>query len=175
MWFDVEPKFIYFTDVNNDPWWGHYDGWLRGKEPFPAEVKKLSFITRFTGRGLMALGMVPLLISMAGLLRIIFGRWSLWRKPDGVEMVKMQIFPMLLLCNLAGVVYLALNNPVYSSIKAIYILNSLPALAVLLGAGTMLIDKHKIIKTVVGGLFAVLFILVILHILYIVFGFLFFP
>jgi hypothetical protein len=83
-------------------------------------------------------------------------------------MVKMQIFPAFLMVNLAGMIAYAIKNPVFSCIKAIYLLNSLPALAVLLGVGVMLFEKYKIIKGIIGVVFVTLFILVIFHILYIV-------
>jgi hypothetical protein len=167
MWFDVEPKFLYFTDPD-DQWWHHYYSWIRGEEPFPAEAKRFSAFTRFFGFWLLALGLFPLLISIAGGWRILFGKWRLWGKSNGIEMVKMQIFPAFLMVNLAGMIAYAIKNPVFSCIKAIYLLNSLPALAVLLGVGVMLFEKYKIIKGIIGVVFVTLFILVIFHILYIV-------
>jgi len=167
MWFDVEPKFLYFTDPD-DQWWHHYYSWLRGEEPFPAETKKFSSFTRFSGFWLIALGMFPLLFAFAGGLRVLFGEWSLWGKSSGIEMVKMQIFPTFLMATLAGLIACAIKNPVFSWIKAIYLLNSLPALAVLLGVGVMLFEKRRIIKGIIGVLFVILFALVISHIVYIV-------
>ena len=48
MWFDVELKFLYFTDPDNK-WWYHYYCWIRGEEPLPAETKKFCTLTRFSG------------------------------------------------------------------------------------------------------------------------------
>ena len=167
MWFDVEPKFLYFTDPDNQ-WWYHYYCWIRGEEPFPAETKKFSTFTRFSGFWLITLGIFPLLISLIGALRILFGKWRLGPKSNGIETVKMQIFPVFLIGNLLCVIALTLKFPVFSAIKASYLLNSLPALAVFLGVGLMSLEKYKPIKKIIGALFVILFILVIFHILYIV-------
>jgi len=167
MWFDVEPKFLYLTDPDSI-WWNHYFCWLRGEEPFPTSAKKFSFLTRFTGGGLIALGMIPLFLLFVGTSRIIFGKWSFWGKQIDAEAIKMQIFPALLICNLAGIIALTLRNPVYSSIKAAYILSALPAFVVLIACGVMLFEKSKIIKQILAGFFTVLSALVIVHVLHIV-------
>jgi len=167
MWFDVEPKFLYFTDPDKH-WWYHYYGWIRGEEPFPAGSKNFSTFTRFSGFWLIALGMLPLSIFLMGALRIIFGKWSLWGKSNGIEMVKMQVFPTLLIWNLVCVVAFVLKYPVFSAIKDSYLLISLPTITVSIGAGLMLFEKYKVIKKIIAALFAILFILVIFHILYIV-------
>ncbi len=79
----------------------------------------------------------------------------------------MQIFAALLLSNAAGVVYLTMRSPVYSSVKAIYFLVSLPAFAVFIGLGMAVLERYRRTRTlVVAGLMG-LFALVTIHIVHI--------
>ncbi len=166
-WFDVEPKFLYFTDPDNQ-WWYHYYCWIRGEEPFPGKNNPFSSFTRFSGFWLIALGIFPFLVSVMGFLRILFGKWGLETKSSSIEMVKMQIFPVLLIWNLVCVIAFVLKYPVFSAIKASYLLISLPAFAVFLGVGLMACERYATIKKIIGVFFIPLFILVTLHILHIV-------
>ena len=153
MWFDFEPKFLYFTD-RNDSWWDGYYRWIRGEAAFPAGVMRFSLFTRFLEFCLLMLGLVPLLLLIAGIVRL--------------RDIKMLIFPLLLLFNLAVVIWLTVVSPVYSSMKAVYLLNSLPAMAVLIAAGTMWFERYIAAKRVICVFFTLLPALVIAHILHIV-------
>lgn len=166
MWFDNEPKFLHFLD-SNKCWWNHYYGWLKGKEKYPGDNLSLSPLTKITGVGLVTLGLFPFILILSGFYH--FARsWKGWQKGKGLDMAKMGIFPTLLLSNTAGIIALAIQWPVYSSMKASYFLISLPAFAAFLGLGLMLCEKNKKLKYTVVIIFCLLFGLVGVHILQIV-------
>jgi hypothetical protein len=165
MWFDNEPVFLCFLDSNHD-WWDRYYAWLKGKKKnFPEDNNSMSPLTKLTGSGLIALGLVPLLLIMNGFYNYFRGSWRNWTEAKGSEVVKMSIFPTLLLSNAAGIIAIALRLPVYSAMKASYFLNSLPAFAVFLSLGLMPLEKNKRVKWIIIIAFGVLFALVSLHIL----------
>lgn len=163
MWFDMEPKFLYFLDQNG-AWWGQYYAWLRGEQGFPAGFPWSPF-TRFTGSALITLGLVPLGLMLAGLVRSVRDGFYVASAAGGRRWTGMQIFAALLLSNAAGIVYLTMRSPVYSSVKAIYFLVSLPAFAVYIGLGLMALERHPRARALVVGGLAVLFALVTVHIL----------
>ena len=164
MWFDNEPKFLDFLDSNRE-WWKHYWGWLRGEESYPGWNPSMSNLTKSTGSGLIALGLVPLLFILIGIYHFFRGNWKRWTKTEDLDAVKMNIFPALLFSNAAGIIALAVRLPVYSSAKASYFLNSLPAFAVFLSLGLMPCEKSRKLKWAVVAAFCVLFALASLHIL----------
>jgi hypothetical protein len=163
MWWDMEPKFIYFLDQNR-AWWEHYYAWLRGEQPFPAGFPWTPF-TRFTGAALITLGLVPLGLMLAGLIRSVRGGFHVAIAEGRRRWTGMQIFAALLLSNAAGVVYLTMRSPVYSSVKAIYFLVALPAFAAYIGLGFMALERHRWARALVVGALAALFALVAFHIL----------
>ncbi|MGO9139742.1 MAG: glycosyltransferase family 39 protein [Syntrophales bacterium] len=166
MWFDNEPKFLDYLD-SNQVWWSNYYGWLRGERGFPGDNPSISHLTKLSGAGLIALGLFPLMLSIYGFYNCFRGNWKTSTNAKGMEVARMSIFPTLLLTNAAGIIALALRLPVYSTAKASYFLNSLPAFAVFLGLGLMPCEKNKKIKLTVVIVFGVLFALVSLHILHI--------
>ena len=166
MWYDNEPKFIFFLDSNRG-WWKHYFAWLKGKDIFPGDNPSMSSLTKSTGSGLIAFGLFPLLLIINGFYNYFKGSWIIWTKAKGVDVVKMNIFPTLLFGNAAGIIALALRLPVYSAMKASYFLNSLPAFAVFLSLGLMPCEKNQKLKWAIVIVFGVLFALVSLHILHI--------
>lgn len=165
MWFDMEPKFLYFLDQNG-AWWGHYYAWLRGEQPFPAGFPWSPF-TRFTGSALIALGLVPLALLWIGLVRSVRHGFYLTPVPGGRRWTGMQIFAALLASNAAGVIYLTMRSPVYSSVKAIYFLVSLPAFAVFIGLGMDSLGRHPRARAAVVATLVALFALVTIHIVHI--------
>ncbi len=166
MWFDNEPRFLRLLDSNPD-WWKHYYAWLRGDENFPGDNPAMSALTKYTGSGLIALGLFPLLIIIIGIYNFFKGMWSSGTEAEGTDAVKMNIFPALLFSNAIIVIALVLRAPVYSNAKASYFLNSMPAFAVFLSLGLMTFEKNAKLKRVVVAVFSVLFALVSLHILHI--------
>ena len=165
MWFDNEPKFLYFL-VANQSWWDHYYGWLRGEEKFPEGSPTMSNPTKVLGAGLTAFGLFPLLLMARGFVNF-FSRS--WRSQMSVEeMVKMSIFPTLLVSNMAVMIALAVRLPVYTAAKASYFLNSLPAFAVFLSLGLMVCENSKHLKWTVVIAFSFLFCLASVHVLHIV-------
>jgi len=167
MWFDNEPKFLYFLDSNQD-WWKNYYAWLRGEKGFPGDNPSMSSLTKITGSGLTALGLLPLLLIIYGFYSDLRGRWKIRADAKGTDGVWMTLFPTLLLSNAAGILALALRLPVYSAMKASYFLNSLPAFAVFLSLGLMPCENNKTLKWTLMIVLAVLFALVSVHILHIV-------
>lgn len=83
-------------------------------------------------------------------------------------MVKMSIFPTLLLSNMVVMIALAVRLPVYTAAKASYFLNSLPAFVVFLSLGLMTCEKSKPLKWTAVIAFSFLFCLASVHILHIV-------
>jgi len=167
MWYDNEPKFLLFLD-SNQGWWIHYYGWLEGREGFPGDNDSMSNLTKSIGSGLIAFGLFPLLLTISGFYNFFRRSWKSWSKAEGMDMAKMNIFPVLLFSNAAGIIVLALRLPVYSIAKASYFLNSLPALAVFLSLGLMSCENNKKMKWSIIIVFGVLFTLASSHILHIV-------
>jgi hypothetical protein len=166
MWFDNEPKFVYYLD-GISPWWRHYGGWMRGEEPFPAGDPAMTGATRFLGSSLIALGLIPFGLMLYGiyvLCRKIGTAWREGSNADKINAVKLSVFPGLLLGNLAIAVALAVRLPVYSAAKASYMLTSLPAFAVFLGFGVMRVDEDSAWRWAVAGAGGLLFVLVTAHI-----------
>jgi tetratricopeptide (TPR) repeat protein len=164
MWFDNEPKFLDFLDSNRE-WWRQYYSWQRGEEKFPGENPSMSDLTKSIGSGLIAFGLVPLLFFLIGSYHFLRGNWKRWTKTESLDAIKMNMFPALLFSNAAGVIALAVRLPVYSSAKASYILNSLPAFAVFLSLGLIPCEKNRNMKWAVVTAFCILFALASLHIL----------
>jgi len=165
MWFDNEPKFLYFL-VSNQSWWDRYYGWLRGEEKFPEDSPSISKLTRLLGAGLTILGLFPLLLMVRGLGNFFSRSWR--SHMSAQEMVKMVIFPTLLFSNVLGIVALALRLPVYTAAKASYFLNSLPAFVVFLSLGLMACETNKQLKWTAVIALSFLFCLASVHILHIV-------
>lgn len=165
MWFDNEPKFLYFL-VSNQSWWDHYYGWLKGEETFPEGPPTMSNLTKVLGAGLIAFGLFPLLPMVRGLGNLFLPSWR--NQMSVEEMVKMSIFPTLLVSNMAVMIALAVRLPVYTAAKASYFLNSLPAFVVFVSLGLMACEKSKYLKWSVTIAFTVLFCLVSVHVLHIV-------
>ena len=84
------------------------------------------------------------------------------------EMVKMSIFPTLLVSNMAVMIALAVRLPVYTAAKASYFLNSLPAFVVFLSLGLMTCENNRHLKLIMVVAFSVLFSFATVHILHIV-------
>ncbi|MGV7225207.1 MAG: hypothetical protein ACQ9MH_27290 [Nitrospinales bacterium] len=168
MWFDMEPKFIYFTDQNS-LWWNSYYQWLRGKRHFPSNIQ-LSPFTYFTGSALITMGLVPLLFIVIGAYRSIFGKLGPRNEISSEVAIKSQIFLVLFLSNAAGIIYIALKAPLYSVMKATYFMGSLPAFAVFLGLGVMACEKQRLVRWIIACFFGGLFVLVALHIVHIAYS-----
>jgi 4-amino-4-deoxy-L-arabinose transferase-like glycosyltransferase len=166
MWFDNEPKFLYFLD-SNKVWWKNYYGWMKGEKSFPGDNNLMTDLTRLTGSALLAFGLFPFLLMISGIYHYFRDSWKMWDRANGIEAVKMTIFPALLFSNAAGIIALALRLPVYSAVKASYFLNSLPAFAVFLSLGLMPCEKYKTLRWTIITVFGLLFSLVSLHILHI--------
>jgi len=166
MWYDNEPRFVGFLDSNYD-WWRHYNRWYKGEGKFPGGNPSMSSLTKSTAAGLIGLGLVPLLLMIIGFYSFFRGSWRSWTQTEEIDVVKINIFPALLLTNAAGIIALAVRLPVFSAAKASYFLNSLPAFAVFLSIGLMPCERNKVLKWTIVTVFCILFSLAILHILHI--------
>ncbi len=168
MWFDMEPKFLQYTNPN-DAWWEAYDDYLNRHDnhDWPGEIP-LSPFTQLTGSVLIALGLIPLLLILIGIGHAAIGKWSLWSKSNPVESLKVQLFLVLLIANIAGVMFHTYRYPFYSFMKSAFMLNALPALAVFLALGLMWQEKIRAFRWGTTIVFGVIFLLVTVHILNIV-------
>lgn len=168
MWFDLEPKFLQYTDPDPD-WWDAYDDYLNRHDRYdwPGKIS-LSLFSRLTGSTLIALGIVPLVLILIGIARALFGKWALWSETDAKEVLKVQLFLLLLLFNLAGIIFHTYRHPYYSFMKATFVLNALSSFALFLALGLMWVEKYKVIKWGISIIFGLIFLLTTIHILYIV-------
>lgn len=167
MWFDMEPLLIYpRTEELYQKWHrsfamyleSHIDDWT-GQEDFPQGGLNV-------GRALIALGLLPLIIFLAGLCYAVWGRWSIRAGPgDRLDAIKLMAFPVLLLVNIAGVVKATLAHPYYATMKAAYLLNSVAAFAVIFALGAMWLGKGRTGRTVITVILAAVFALVTVHII----------
>ena len=168
MWFDMEPKFLQYTDPNDD-WWEAYDDYLNRHDnhDWPGEIP-LSPATQLTGSALITLGLIPLLLILIGIVRAAAGDWSLWSQSNPAESVKVQLLLVLLAANIAGVLIHTYRHPYYSFMKSAFLLNALPALAVFLALGIMWQEKIRAFRWGTAIVFGIIFLLVTVHILNIV-------
>jgi hypothetical protein len=168
MWFDMEPKFLQYSDPDDD-WWKAYDYYLNRHDRYgwPGTLA-LSPFTRLSGSALIAAGLVPLVLILIGVARSLFGKWALWSKTEATEVLKVQLFVVLLLFTLAGVILHAFRYPYYSFMKAAFVLNSLSAFALFLALGVMLVEKYKVIRWGISFVFGFTFLLTTIHVLHIV-------
>ncbi len=165
MWFDVEPKFLFRIDRNYN-YWNKYYAWIIGKSSFPSPVQLPRF-THFVGSALIALGLIPLLLVLIGSY-IFIRRFFIRDELSRILKSGWLIFPVLLIFNIAGVIALTLLSPVFSSMKAIYFLNSFPTFALFTALGVMFFEKNKIASLIITITFCALFLLVFVHIFQII-------
>jgi hypothetical protein len=168
-WFDMEPRFLQYTDPATDAWWTAYDTWLGGAADaaWPG-IDGLSSWTRLLGSMLIALGLVPGLLLLIGLFRCLIGRWSLLRPADPLETARLQMMPVLLFGVMAGMVLTTWKFPYTFALKTVYILNGLPAFIVLVALGAAFLDEVPWAKRILVVSTALLCALTTVHILHVV-------
>jgi hypothetical protein len=162
MWFDTEPYFVSYLDTDSG-WWDRYYDWYRGKGAFPGENHGQSRITRWCGSSLETLGLVPLALVMIGLCRYFRGKKAFLAESAARTEVVLTLLPLLFLCNAAGIVALTLKLPVYNSIKASYLLNSVPFFMVFMGFGAGWAEKSRIGTVTVPVCIGLLFLFSLVH------------
>jgi 4-amino-4-deoxy-L-arabinose transferase-like glycosyltransferase len=143
MWVDSEPRFIDIIDRSAS--WPMYFNWLTGKGAFPASPIPISIFTRILSSGLLICGMLPLVLIIAGFARCLYNT----RSTQTDSGVVCQAFPIMLVFNVIGISVLTLKAPVYSSMKASYFLNSIPALSVFIALGLQRVENIIWAKRVV--------------------------
>jgi hypothetical protein len=163
MWFDSEPKFLPVLKGEDQPWWSAYYGWLNGRNSAPPSYMEGKPLIWRTGAILIGCGVVPVVLVLAGLVRFLSSIRTARAVHDWRAVAANQMFVLLLMLNAAGVILVALNTPVFSAMKASYFLPSLPAFAVLLGAGITQWERHRVFRVGSSLYFGVLFGLVFLN------------
>jgi len=161
MWFDTEPKFLPLFKHGDLAWWITYFQWLKGETPAPPAFKTTTPFVAATGSTLIALGLVPLVFVITGLVRLVHTVKDSLATRRWDDTLSLQPFVVLLLLNLAGIVQLTIRLPVFCAMKGSYLLPSLPSLGVLLALGIMTWESHRTFRFVCGGFFAMLFMTVI--------------
>lgn len=168
MWFDNEPKFLLFTDAN-EKWWFNYFGWLNGANGYPEDASPISATTRFAAGSMIILGLFPLFLAVAGMAAYAGGLKRSWiDAPE--EGLKIVMFTVLLLSNIAVMISLVIGFPIYSSMKASYLLVSTPALALFLAMGIAAFEKNRTFKKGAAALFSLIFALSAFQTLRIIFS-----
>lgn len=158
-WFDTEPKFMDFTEPDT-AWWHRYFDWVRGSA-FPGGPVPISTATRALATGLLACGLAWLGILLSGfavLLRRLAAAIGGGRA-DAVEAAKLLSLPVLLATNLVMIALLARIVPFFSTLKASYVMNSLPTLLAATAFGTDLAARTRGGRALVAGALAVLTVL----------------
>ena len=183
MWFDTEPKLIFFANPPSE-WWIEYFSWLRGERKYPYIYNPpsngiinnpLSSYSRFLGAELITLGLIPLSFFMIGLYKTIFRTLIFRKDKNSIDYTQICIFASLLISNIAGIIYLTIRAPVYSSIKALYFMNSLSAFSVFTSVGLGYIERNSHIKKIIALLLISLFLFSCLHIIQICYALKSFP
>lgn len=160
MWFDAEPKFLPRLKDEGKFWWGGYYNWLKGAAAAPPAYSDGVRSVRWMGSLLIALGLVPLFLMVAGLVHFLKKMGEALRSRDWQQALPLQMFAVLLFLNVAGLLQLVVQTPVFSAMKASYLLASLPAFGVFLALGIMAWEKHRAFRLACIGFFGGLFLLV---------------
>jgi len=163
-WFDTEPKFLHFTDWDKD-WWNLYWSWRTGETTFPAGRTPLSGLTHIVAIGLLTLGIIPLCMVISGLYNTI--RTILLSKEDFFRHKPVFQFFILLVTNTTIVIWLAVKAPVFSSMKASYLLSSLPAFGIFNAIGIQLLENKRMMRFVFSLTLVLLVVFTSLHIMHI--------
>jgi hypothetical protein len=163
-WFDTEPLFQPFLDKET-AWWEHYFRWYRGEDGYPGNNPAMPGFASLTGSALIALGIFPFGLMLAG------GYFAFSRRGEGCGSsagICIVMFPLLVLLNTAGIIAMTLKLPVYCSMKPSYFLNSMSAFALFQAIGINRFERVTGFKKLVSAIFGILFCLVGVHILQIV-------
>jgi 4-amino-4-deoxy-L-arabinose transferase-like glycosyltransferase len=158
-WFDMEPTYLYLGERGR---WRDHDAWMRGARPFPRS-SPLSGVAHGFGSLLIALGLFPLVLVLTGCIQTLIGRWSGWNGPPWQPM-----FPVLAFVSALGVLLLAIRIPVFSAIKAAYMLNALPAFVVFVGVGVTSLVRWRRVHAFVLATLAVILSVAAVHVIWIV-------
>jgi hypothetical protein len=169
LWFDVEPRFLYYTDPDREAWDAYYL-YLRGESPTPPPHELLSARTRTLAALLLGLGLVPTILCALGAVRVVRDRVARGRAPDdgcgrsGVWLV----LGTLLIANVAALLQYAVRYPFFSHMKTSYVLGALPVYAALVAAGLGALRRVRPAWTIAAALMALLFAVSAAHVLQIV-------
>ncbi len=159
-WFDTMAKFLPSLKRENKRWWYHYYAWLRGEANEPPAYSDGVRRIRWSGSALITLGLIPTGFLLVGIGQFLSTFRATVRSRDWSAAEVFLIFALLLAFNLAGIFHLVVSTPVYSAMKASYLLVSMPTSAVFIGLGIMTWEKSRSFRLCLGSLFACLFLLV---------------
>ena len=151
--FDIEPKFLFLSELKS-AWASTYYSYFTGESAVFAGVGGFSRVHLLFGRVLTTLGLPLLILSIAGFFRAITTRVT-WSLPLGA----------VLLANLAGVLFITISLPIYSSMKAAYLLNSLVPFAFFFAMGAAWLEDKSIGRQLVALYLTLFSVIVTLHIL----------
>ena len=152
---------------SNTAWWRRYFGWQDGLMSFPEANHSMSKLTLLEGSALITLGLFPLLLGFIGFFDYYIKYIKSYAQHKWIETTKMTIFPVLFICNAAGIITVTSRLPVYSHMKASFFLVSLPAFAIYLSLGVMACENRPTLKWAIMIIFGALFTMVFWHILHI--------
>jgi len=168
MWFDFEPKFVHYLD-SDKVWWLIYFQYLKGENIRPPTIKLPKSI-KYTGSSLILLGIFPTLISLIGVIFFLLGKTDFTKNNGKRFTVYVYMLMLILFCNIGGIIMHTIKNPYYSSMKATFLLNSLPCFAVLLALGVNCFENIKLTKFVLTILFSLIYVVTAIHICHLTFG-----
>jgi hypothetical protein len=140
---------MYYTN-KNDSWWNDYFAWLRGTKEFPVAPSPLSFVTRALAAGRLVLGLLPLSLAVLG-----FAQFLRLCRPGNdargiAQFSQALVFPVIVIFNAAGIIWMTLQIPVPSYMKASYFLVSMPAVAAFIALGTNVIETRRKVRIVIA-------------------------
>src|SRR6266508_130531 len=161
MWFDTEPRFAPF--LGDQRGWVEYFAWLDGEGPYREAPAPTAFM--HLASALEVLGLFWLAIGLTGVFEFVR---RLLAKPPTADPPSPEIVPLVVLLafTLAGVAYFAVKLPVYSALKASYLLGALPAFAALTALGAERWERWRLFKGVAGTAAAAYAALVVVHVAY---------
>jgi 4-amino-4-deoxy-L-arabinose transferase-like glycosyltransferase len=127
-WFDVHPRFLVFG--GDRAAWARFYAWLRGSGPYsPSPVSPTHMAL---GSCLEILGLCALALAATGAASVVQRRCL-----DDVPVLTVTA------CSIAGIVLLARMFPVFSSLKAAYLLGALPGFGMLLARGAEALARWR--------------------------------
>ena len=169
MWYDTEPKFIYYLDGNND-WWYSYYAWLRGEQDYPGDNPAISTWTKAEAIAIKTVGLLVLALVAIGLFLAVRQISRSRSESESAMPEYLALFVGLLGGNLIIAIMLGIGFPVYSAAKASYLLISLPAFAVFLALGLRRFADSKRLQIVAAVPLGLLCLLSATHILRVVYA-----
>ncbi|HTP96591.1 MAG TPA: hypothetical protein VMK05_12110, partial [Burkholderiales bacterium] len=122
-------------------------------------------LTRVTAAGILTLGLGVLALIVTGVCGWAAGRLRSVLGPRSAQSAALGMLAVLLAFNVAGIVSLAVQFPVYNTMKGSYLLAATPAYMILLALGVTLCERYALARRAIAAVLGVLFALVTVHVL----------